>query len=279
MPPSHTSLWRDPRLPQVESRRACNSRACYKAHSHPTFSIGAVDAGSSVFTGASAATERLTPGTLVTVPAHRMHACNPEADQSWSYQMLHVDADWLTELRCESGLLGGDDGQPARVTRQVQVYRRFCQLNAVLFSDAIIAEKEAELIAFMCDVDFVAFQPVTAQPTLENPALQRVLTTLRDQDPAQLTVASLAREAGLGRYQLIRAFRAATGFTPHAYLLNARINLGRQLLQQGHRLVQVANDLGFADQSHFQRAFKAHVGITPGQFVKDQLKGGQPLGR
>ena len=60
MPRSNTRLWRDPRLPQVESRRACNSRACYKAHSHPTFSIGAVDAGSSLFTGAGCGTERLT---------------------------------------------------------------------------------------------------------------------------------------------------------------------------------------------------------------------------
>lgn len=32
----------------------------------------------------------------------------------------------------------------------------------------------------------------------------------------------------MGRYQLIRSFRAATGFTPHAYLLNARINRARQ---------------------------------------------------
>ena len=36
-------FWSDPRMPYVETRRACASRACYKAHSHPKFSIGAVD--------------------------------------------------------------------------------------------------------------------------------------------------------------------------------------------------------------------------------------------
>ena len=46
-------FWSDPRMPYVETRRACASRACYKAHSHPTFSIGAV-----------------------LVPAHVEHACN-----------------------------------------------------------------------------------------------------------------------------------------------------------------------------------------------------------
>lgn len=270
MPRSTTRLWRDPRLPQVESRRACNSRACYKAHSHPTFSIGAVDAGSSLFTGAGCGTERLTPGTLVAVPAHRVHACNPEADQLWSYQMLHVDARWLAELRTESGLPCGTPEQPARVSRDAEAYHRFCQLNDVLFSEAPPMQKEAELIAFLGDMDFDTFSPLAAAPVLQAPALQDLLTTLHDQDPACLTVKSLAREAGLGRYQLIRAFRAATGLTPHAYLLNARINQGRQLLRQGHRLVQVAHDLGFADQSHFQRVFKAHVGITPGHYLKAQ---------
>lgn len=45
-------FWRDKALPYVESRRACDSRICYQEHSHPTFSIGAVDSGGSVFTGA-----------------------------------------------------------------------------------------------------------------------------------------------------------------------------------------------------------------------------------
>ena len=47
--PGTAAFWRDPFLPHVESRRACHSRACYKPHSHPTFSIGAVDAGGSMW--------------------------------------------------------------------------------------------------------------------------------------------------------------------------------------------------------------------------------------
>ena len=46
------AFWHDPALPFVESRRACQSRACYRPHHHPTFSIGAVDEGTSIFTGA-----------------------------------------------------------------------------------------------------------------------------------------------------------------------------------------------------------------------------------
>ena len=72
--------------------------------------------------------------------------------------------------------------------------------------------------------------------------------------------------AGLSRYQMIRLFRAATGLTPHAWQLNQAINQARTRLQAGDALADVAADLGFADQSHFQRIFKAHTGITPGRY-------------
>lgn len=266
MPRSQARVWRDTALPFVESRRACHSRACYKAHSHPTFSMGAVDAGVSLFTGASGGQQRLTPGTLVMVPAKRVHACNPAPGQAWSYQMLHVDADWLSHLRLESGLSGAQAGEPARISHVPALYGQFCALNALLFSSASNGEKEAALIAFMGDQDFCAHPTLEAAPALGASLLSGLVERIEAEDPAQLSLTLLAQETGLGRYQLIRAFRAATGLTPHAYLLNARVNRGRLLLNQGLALAEVAYQLGFADQSHFQRVFKAHVGVTPGQY-------------
>ncbi len=73
-------FWSDPCMPYVETRRACASRACYKAHSHPTFSIGAVDQGNSIFTSHFGGTQQIDAGTLVLVPAHVEHACNPVPD-------------------------------------------------------------------------------------------------------------------------------------------------------------------------------------------------------
>lgn len=265
---SNSEIWRDPALPFVESRRACHSRACYKAHSHPTFSIGAVDAGLSWFTGAGDGQTRLTPGTLVLVPAQRVHACNPEPGQAWSYQMVHVDAQWLGRLRLESGMSAAEPGAPARITRSAEVYRQFCQLNALLFSDAAPSQKEAALVAFIGDHDFAAHATLDAAPppALSAPALRELIAMLQTCELAEISLEHLAGHVGFGRYQLIRAFRAATGLTPHAYLLNERVNRARGLLGQGQDLAQVAYRLGFADQSHFQRVFKAHAGMTPGQY-------------
>jgi len=263
-----SEIWHDPALPFVESRRACHSRACYKAHSHPTFSIGAVDVGFSRFSGAGKRQVRLTPGTLVLVPAQRVHACNPEPGTAWSYQMLHLDAQWLQQLRLEMGTPAADAGEPARIVRSVELYKHFCQLNALLFSGAGVAEKHAALVTFMGDHDFSAYPALEAAPIapLGRSVLGQLIEHIEQAELAELSLDSLARQADLGRYQLIRAFRAATGFTPHAYLLNARINRARQLLRQGEELAEVAYRLGFADQSHFQRVFKAHTAATPGYY-------------
>ncbi|MBA1202649.1 AraC family transcriptional regulator [Pseudomonas capeferrum] len=268
MSQASSHFWHDPAMPWVESRRACHSRACYKAHSHPTFSIGAVDAGASHFSGAGPEQVRLTPGTLVLVPAHRVHACNPEPGQAWSYQMLHLDADWLRQLRLETGIDVGEPGATARITRTPALYRQFCRLNTLLFGAASAAEKEAALIEFIGDHDFQQYPTLVAAPvpSLSPPALRHLVSQIEEADLGELTVENLAASAGLGRYQLIRGFRAATGMTPHAYLLNARINRARGWLREGLELAEIAYRLGFADQSHFQRVFKAHAGVTPGHY-------------
>ncbi|ROL70634.1 helix-turn-helix domain-containing protein [Pseudomonas vranovensis] len=258
-----TLFWRDPALPFVESRRACDSRACYKAHSHPSFSIGAVDQGCSVFTGAGKGQTRLYPGTLVFVPAHCVHACNPEPGLSWSYQMLHLDGAWLQALRLESALAPQLQARPARITRKRSAYERFTRLNDLLFSEASPFEKEAALIEFIGDHDEPA--PATVVQALDH-RLQPLLERLAQEDASSLSLGELASSAGLGRYQLIRAFRAATGLTPHAWQLNLRINRARQWLRKGQHMADIAYRLGFADQSHFQRVFKAHTGVTPGLY-------------
>ena len=252
------SFRRDPALPHIETRRACHSRACYKPHSHPTFSIGAIDAGGSVFTGSGAAAVRLAPGSLVLVPAGCVHACNPLPEMAWSYQMLHLDARWLRE---HAPAL---DRDTARVLDCPLLYAQFCAMNELLFSSGSAQEKDAALLAFL---DACASAAADALPSARKPVppqLAPVLNTLQAQPLASLQ--QLAQSAGMSRYQLIRAFRAATGMTPHAYRLNASINRARDSLQAGTALAQLAHELGFADQSHFQRVFKAHAGITPGRY-------------
>lgn len=265
-------FWRDPALPFVESRRACDSRACYRPHLHPTYSIGAVDSGHSLFSGVDVGPIALRPGTMVFVPAERVHACNPAPESAWSYKMLHLEADWLQALREEDAGALTRAAEPIRIVDAPATYTRFCQLNALLFSDAEAGAKEAALIAFIGDHDTeqgMRIESPCAPAHLAaqlRPALQR----LRSAPAADIALQELAELAAMSRYRLIRAFRTVTGMTPHAWQLNARINLARARIRQDAPLARLAQELGFADQAHFQRVFKAHAGVSPGRFRRSR---------
>jgi AraC-like DNA-binding protein len=89
-----------------------------------------------------------------------------------------------------------------------------------------------------------------------------------DDDPlSALTLAVLARDAGLSRFQFLRGFARATGLTPHAYLVQRRIDLARRLIAAGTSLAEAAAGSGFADQSHMTRVFIQKYGISPGAYA------------
>ena len=90
-----------------------------------------------------------------------------------------------------------------------------------------------------------------------------------DADPsAHLTLTRLAQEAGLSKFQLLRAFCKATGFTPHAYLMQRRIALARRLIAARTPLAEAALAAGFADQSHMTRSFVRRYGVSPKRYAE-----------
>ncbi|MEN7528430.1 MULTISPECIES: AraC family transcriptional regulator [unclassified Cupriavidus] len=258
-----TRYWFDPALPMVESRSACDSRAAYLPHTHPTVSVGAVDAGRSVFTHDPYVT-RLAPGAVVWVPAGCVHACNPEPDAAWSYQMIHIEAAWADAVLDEAGRAGL---RRIHVTHDAEAYAAVCALNAVLFSDSDPVEKESALVACIGDLQEMLGDGMDAQRS-DAQDLHDVTAMLQSRHDDRLPLAELAAVAGLSRYQLIRQFRAQFGMTPHAYQLDIRINRARHLLRQGDAPADVAQQLGFADQSHFHRAFRQRVAMTPGAYQR-----------
>jgi len=75
-----------------------------------------------------------------------------------------------------------------------------------------------------------------------------------------------AQRAGCSQWQFLRAFRKATGLTPHVWLTACRLRQVRRLLRCGTTMAEAALAAGFFDQSHMQRVFKRHHGLTPAAF-------------
>jgi len=77
----------------------------------------------------------------------------------------------------------------------------------------------------------------------------------------------LAAAVGLSRFHFARRFKQSTGQTPHAFVMAERLARSRTLLRRTSvPLPDVAARCGFSDQSHMNRVFAKHLGITPGQY-------------
>ena len=94
------------------------------------------------------------------------------------------------------------------------------------------------------------------------PWLGRVRQLLHDTH-GTMPVALLAREAGVHRVHLARAFREQTGVPVTAYARQLRLREARRLLAEDLPLAGIAARAGFADQSHLTRAMHETWGITP----------------
>lgn len=80
-----------------------------------------------------------------------------------------------------------------------------------------------------------------------------------------ISLGLLAAECGLSSRHFARAFRQSTGLSPHRWLMKCRLERARELLADCHlSLSEIALVCGFADQSHFTKAFTASVGTGPG---------------
>jgi AraC-like DNA-binding protein len=81
----------------------------------------------------------------------------------------------------------------------------------------------------------------------------------------------LARLAALSPFHFLRVFRAATGLTPHQYLLRARLRAAATMLVTTRALVtEVALAVGFEDLSNFTRSFGAEYHLSPNRYRKQE---------
>jgi AraC-like DNA-binding protein len=98
-------------------------------------------------------------------------------------------------------------------------------------------------------------------------AIARAKSRIDDDPASPSTLADLAAEANMSRFQLLRSFAQEVGLPPHAYRMQRRIALARRLIRGGATLVDSAVTAGFSDQSHMTRAFVRLLGVTPASYA------------
>lgn len=204
------------------------------------------------------------PGDLTLYNPGQIQAGHGVGTAPWRFVSLYVPPETLWRL---TGLPDGTEFQAA-CPHAPLLAGRLARLT-----DAALGEEQAEegvvqeALAVLLP-DFATVSGTAA--ALPSPVVPAAVRWVRDrladspEDPPPLEV--LSDGAGLTPVQLVRAFTRAYGLPPFAWLTQHRVAQARGLLRQGVAVAEVAYALGFADQAHLTRRFRAITGLTPGVY-------------
>jgi len=102
--------------------------------------------------------------------------------------------------------------------------------------------------------------------------LAAVLLAVNENPGLAWTVPEIATQAGLSVSQTARRIRELTGQSPREYVIRARIDRARRLMEESTMsLKQIAESLGYTDIYFFHRQFKAIAGVTPGHWRRERV--------
>ena len=99
--------------------------------------------------------------------------------------------------------------------------------------------------------------------------LEAARVYIEDQEDDDLDLAALSRHAGVSRFHLTRTYRDVYGDPPKRYWSRHRLLRALETARcSAQPIDEVANRLGYSDRFSFSRAFRRHVGQTPGEYLR-----------
>src|SRR5271166_1919852 len=136
------------------------------------------------------------------------------------------------------------------------------------FADRMLIESLGTAMCIRIAQRFVGHLPLPAgNKGLSPERLRRVRDYVEAHLDDDLSLTVLADIACLSPYHFSRSFKEAAGVGPQRYVIQRRLDRAKNLLRQTREpLALIAQEAGFADQSHLTSIFRREMGVTPGRF-------------
>ncbi|PWJ86873.1 AraC family transcriptional regulator [Mesorhizobium loti] len=207
-------------------------------------------------------------GTVATFAPGEPHFGGAGDDLGWSQKIFYVPECLIRQVLEEGQIGPGTIDFKSPFQENVAVAHGLTALWRLLEHEHSSAlEIEEYLIRFLRYVFAEAGGSRVAERKLVPPRFRAVRDFIHAHSAEVLQLAALAALAGCSKATLIDGFKAHFGLPPTRYLIQVRIDQARRLLRRGQQVAEVAVAVGFADQSHLTRHFKAVLGVTPARYL------------
>lgn len=245
----------------------------FSKHSHETYTINVIEKGAQIFD--SAGVKYIAPErSIIIVNADEVHTGQAGTQAGWSYRGIAPSEAQFSQLAADVGLAFNFAPYfPQAVIEDKLMADQLCQLFTTLTDSANPLLRETMLYGVLTRLmlkhgkNSVELKP---QQT-SNRKLDWVRQYIHDNLQHQITLEQLAKLCDFTPFYLVRQFQKRFGLPPHAYQIQQRLQKSKTLLRLGGKVIDVATDIGFYDQSHFHRHFKKANGITPRNYARQVM--------
>jgi len=244
-----------------------DSVQAFPRHAHDTYGIGRIRRGAQRSWSAAGWVEA-GPGDLVMVNPGEVHDGQPIGGEARSWQMLYLAPTLVEKAASEMMVVGRTLPLWRPVARDAALASAFERLHRRLLAKAgRLACDEAQVVLL---ATLFARHATLAPTRVGTPSVARARQRLDDDPSNDPGLTALAAEAGVSRFQMLRAFARELNMTPHAYLVQRRLATARSLLDAGTSIADAAAAAGFSDQAHLTRLFRRSLGYTPAAYARSR---------
>ncbi|RDK03205.1 AraC family transcriptional regulator [Paraburkholderia lacunae] len=264
-----SEFWSLPSCAGIEFLHAHYNTHTFPRHVHDQLVIGMTEHGAGYFTSNNR-NHVATRNTLIVFNPDEPHSGGVAPGTQWRYRALYLSPSEISRLSLEITesskvryFRNNNVADPALAAYAARIH---CSSR----SSAGRLALESRLVSLLAQIIHRHGDPAPRIPKCgnEHSAVKRIKDYIRGYFPTDIALGDLAALTRMSEYQVLRAFKKETGLTPHAYLNQVRLSNSKRLISAGLTLTDVANDVGFFDQSHLIRLFKQSYGFTPGQYAR-----------
>lgn len=250
----------------IECLEAWFRGSAYRTHRHDTYALCVTTTGVQAF-GYRGVREVSTPGQVVVLHPDEPHDGHAGTEAGFGYRMVYIEPALIFEAtRTICGracaLPFVRDPVAANPKLSEAITRAVRGTRESLAVDGLVVQLAEGLIA----ADPRSLRAARVHH-LDSAALERARAFLAAERTRVVHSTELEAVTGLTRYDLARQFRMMYGTSPYRYLLMRRLDEARRRITEHQPLADVALAVGFADQAHFTRTFKAAFGLTPARYA------------
>ena len=208
---------------------------------------------------------KLVPGSIAFIPRNTECSYRTPKGETWEFYWLHPEGS-SAEL-----LLDGIDvkNTPLCKTAVYDCRDIIEELMALCFDQTSdncirISQKVSEVLHYTA----LSFAERQHEPSLA----ERAVRYINEHFSENITNGTVAGHIFVSENHLIRVFKKEMGCTPHKYLMNYRIMMGKNfLISCNMSIEEIARKVGFYSASQFIMCFKSICGCTPNKYREDRV--------